>query len=54
MGFCEGMEMDQEKETREWYRRKIIEMVGRINNKDMLKMIYNFVCSFEREERAGE
>lgn len=46
--------MKEEKETREFYRRKIIEMVGRINNKDMLKMIYNFVCSFEREEKAGK
>ena len=46
--------MEKKEESREFYRRKIIEMVGRINNKDMLKMIYNFVFSFEREERAGE
>ena len=46
--------MEKKEESREFYRRKIIEMVGRINNEDMLKMIYNFVCSFEREERAGE
>ena len=43
--------MKEEKETREFYRRKIIEMVGRINNKDMIN---NFVCSFEREEKAGK
>lgn len=46
--------MDKKEESREFYRRKIIEIVGRINNEDMLKMIYNFVCSFEKEERAGE
>lgn len=46
--------MEKKEESRVFYRRKIIEMVGRINNEDMLKMIYNFVCSFEKEERAGE
>lgn len=46
--------MEKKEESREFYRRKIIEMVGRINNEDMLKIIYNFVCSFEKEERAGD
>lgn len=35
--------MKEEKETREFYRRKIIEMVGRINNEKFLRSIYVFV-----------
>lgn len=45
MGFCEGMEMEQEKETREWYRRKIMEMVGRIESERFLRSIYVFVST---------
>jgi len=35
--------MKEEKESREFYRRKIIEMVGRINNEKFLRSIYVFV-----------
>lgn len=38
--------MKEEKETREFYRRKIIEMVGRINNESTLKYIYKVISTY--------
>lgn len=35
-----------------WYREKIIEMVGQIENEKYLKMIYGYVNSAYREEKS--
>lgn len=37
--------MEKKEESREFYRRKIIEMVGRINNDKFLRSIYVFVST---------
>lgn len=38
----------------EFYRKKIIEMVERIQNPTILKLIYGFVKSGYKEEKAGK
>lgn len=35
-----------------WYREKIVEMVGQIENEKYLKMIYGYVNSAYREEKS--
>lgn len=37
--------MEKKEESKEFYRRKIIEMVGRINNDKFLRSIYVFVST---------
>ena len=37
--------MEKKEESREFYRRKIIEMVSRINNDKFLRSIYVFVST---------
>ena len=38
--------MEKKEESREFYRRKIIEIVGRINNESTLKYIYNVISAY--------
>lgn len=38
---------------KEYYREQIIEMVQKINNSLILKLIYGFVKSGYNEEKAG-
>ena len=38
---------------KEQYREKIIEMVGKIENPLILKLIYGFIKSGYKEEKAG-
>lgn len=46
--------MEKEKfSEKEYYRQKIIEMVGRIENLEILKLIYGFVKTGYKEETAG-
>ena len=43
--------MDNEKEE---YREKIIEMVKKIENRSIIKLIYYYVQSGYNEEKAGK
>lgn len=38
---------------KEYYRQKIIKMVGKIERVEILKLIYGFVKSGYKEETAG-
>lgn len=38
---------------KEDYKKKIIEMVERIENPSILKLVYNFIKSGYKEEKAG-
>lgn len=49
-GGLDDMEMLREKE---YYREKIIEMVEKIENSLILKLIYGFTKSGYEEEKAG-
>lgn len=35
------------------YKKEIIQMIKEIENDKIIKMLYNFVKSFYKEERAG-
>ena len=35
-----------------WYREKIVEVVGQVENEKYLKMIYGYVNSAYREEKS--
>ena len=35
------------------YKEEMIHMISKMTNEKMLKILYNFVCSFYKEERAG-
>lgn len=41
--------MEQERQTREWYRRKIVEIINRIQRKEILEYIYIIVSDIENE-----
>lgn len=43
--------MDDEKEE---YKEKIIEMVNKIENNSIIKLLYYYVQSGYREEKAGK
>ena len=47
-------EMNENLEVRgvEWYKAKIVEMVGQMEDKKFLKMIYGYVGSAYREEKS--
>lgn len=45
--------MKENLNEKEFYRRKIIEMVGKIENPLILKLIYGFAKSGYKEEKAG-
>ena len=36
------------------YKKEIIQMIKEIENDKIIKILYNFVKSFYKEERAGE
>lgn len=38
---------------KEWYKDKIIEIVEKINNQEILRLIYEFAKSGYKEEKAG-
>lgn len=45
--------MNKNLNEKELYRRKIIEMVGKIEKMEFLKMIFGFVRRFFEEESSG-
>lgn len=41
--------MEKKEESREWYRRKIVEIINRIQRKEILEYIYIIVSDIENE-----
>lgn len=46
-------EKKQNENEKEIYRKKIVEIVGKIESSEILKLIYGFVKSGYNEEKAG-